>query len=109
MLGALIGSFTSVPVANSLLKNEIENTTSSYDDVSKNFGIDREERPVDNGHKYNFGIAQIKQVDKIDAVVDFKVLGELLGIGVLLTLLSSLASMVTISRFSPLTILKERS
>ena len=109
MLGALIGAFTSVPVANSLLKNEIENTTSSYDDVSKNFGIDKEDRPVDNGHKYNFGIAQIKQVDKIDAVVDFKVLGELLGIGVLLTLLSSLASMVTISRFSPLTILKERS
>ena len=109
MLGALIGSFTSVPVANSLLKNEIENTTSSYDDVSKNFGIDKEDRPMDNGHKYNFGIAQIKQVDKIDAVVDFKVLGELLGIGVLLTLLSSLASMVTISRFSPLTILKERS
>ncbi len=109
MLGALIGAFTSVPVANSLLKNEIENTTTSYDDVSKNFGINNGDRPADNGHKYNFGIAQIKQVDKIDAVVDFKVLGELLGIGVLLTLLSSLASMITISRFSPLTILKERS
>ena len=33
----------------------------------------------------------------------------ILSIGVLLTLISSLASMISISRFSPLTILKERS
>lgn len=57
---------------------------------------------------HNFGVAQVNQVESIDAVVDFKVLAELLGIGVLLTLLSSLASMVAIARFSPLKILKER-
>jgi putative ABC transport system permease protein len=56
----------------------------------------------------NFGVAQVNQVESIDAVVDFKVLAELLGIGVLLTLLSSLASMIAIARFSPLKILKER-
>ena len=32
-----------------------------------------------------------------------------LGIGILLTLCSSLASMISIQKFSPLTILKERS
>ena len=56
----------------------------------------------------NFGIAKVSEVKSIDAVVDFKVLAELLGIGVILTLLSSLASIVAIARFSPLQILKER-
>ena len=59
--------------------------------------------------KYDFGPANINEVNSIDAVVDFKILLELLGIGISLTLLSSLATMISISRFSPLTILKERS
>lgn len=113
MIGAFVGSFASVPVANSLLQNEIENTTTSYEDIGKNFGMsgDRNSRFNENGKnfKYNFGVAEINQVDKIDAIVDMKVLAQLLGIGILLTLVSSLASMISISRFSPLTILKERS
>jgi hypothetical protein len=57
----------------------------------------------------NFGIAKVNEVININAVVDFKVLAKLLAIGVGLTLISSLASIVAIARFSPLTILKERS
>ena len=45
----------------------------------------------------------------MNAVVDFKVILQLLGIGLLLTLISSASAMISISRFSPLTILKERS
>ena len=59
--------------------------------------------------KYNFGLVNISEVNSIDAAVNFKVLLELFGIGIALTLLSSLATMISISRFSPLTILKERS
>lgn len=44
-----------------------------------------------------------------NAVVDMSVLGELLGIGLLLTLLSSASAMISIANFRPLTILKERS
>ncbi len=51
----------------------------------------------------------IKSIDSIEAVVDFKVVMELLRIGILLTLVSSIASMISIVKFSPLTILKERS
>ena len=57
----------------------------------------------------NFGVAKVNQIENIDAVVDFNVLSKLLGIGVLLILFSSIASMITIARFSPLTILKVRS
>ena len=129
LIGAGIGSFTSVPVANSLLANEISNANSKYENINNNFGrrelkIDNNKQETesvteenkDNEEKKNekqdipsFGIARVNQVDNINAVVNFKVLAELLGIGILLTLIGSLASMIAISRFSPLTILKERS
>ena len=65
---------------------------------------DKKERQIeDHLHKRHV------LVDDINAVVNLKVLAELLGIGLLLTLIGSLASMIAISRFSPLTILKERS
>ena len=60
--------------------------------------------------KMNFnGVVTIEQVDNMEAVVDFKVLLQLLAIGVSLTIISSISSCVAIARFSPLTILKERS
>lgn len=107
LIGAGIGSFTSVPVANSLLKNEIENANTKYENINNNFG--KHESSTKDNKEHSFGIAKVKQVDNINAVVNIKVLGELLGIGLLLTLIGSLASMIAISRFSPLTILKERS
>ena len=55
------------------------------------------------------GTTQVQAIDTINAVVDFTVIAQLLAIGVLLTLISSLALMISIQRFSPLTILKERS
>ena len=57
----------------------------------------------------NFGKPNVQAYESIDAVVDVKVVMELLGIGVGLILISSLAAMISIQRFSPLTILKERS
>ena len=136
VIGAGIGASFSVPVANKLLANEISNASSKYEDIGKNFGrggFNPGERPdnvkpsseesnnndekkeetetkkdTKNFTDFNFGIAKVNEVDSINAVVDFKVLAELLGIGILLTLLSSLASMIAIARFSPLQILKER-
>lgn len=125
LIGAGIGSFTSVPVANNLLANEIKNANSKYENVFNNFGrgnrkeevkeeTKEETKEEDNEEKKeettpSFGIARVNKIDSINAVVNFKVLLELLGIGVLLTLIGSLASMIAISRFSPLNILKERS
>ena len=144
LVGAGIGSFTSVPVANSLLANEIANANSKYENVFNNFGRGGRPSNNDNNEKQedkkdevtenkeetsdkestkeevnekeekqdntpSFGIARVNKIDSINAVVNFKVLLELLGIGILLTLIGSLASMIAISRFSPLNILKERS
>ena len=102
IIGATSGSYLSKPVGNMLLQNEIENTKIGEQEISNNFGKGRMEMMWG-------GNIQVQEIDTIDAVVDMYVVIELLGIGVLLTLFSSLASMISIQRFSPLTILKERS
>ena len=106
IIGAVIGGFLAKPVGNMLLENEIETTQSEQQQISENFGkCGKNNRPE---MKFN-SRDQVETIDSIEAVVDFTVIIQLLGIGILLTLMSSLASMISIQRFSPLTILKERS
>ena len=127
LIGAGVGAVSSVEVANSLLENEISNATEDYESINQNFGGGMGSAPGEatnepsgdsgsgsnsRGNKgdMNFnGVVNIEQVDSMEAVVDFKVLLQLLAIGVSLTMISSISSCVAIARFSPLTILKERS
>lgn len=106
IIGAVIGGFLAKPVGNMLLENEIETTQSEQEQISDNFGRGgSSNKPEMQFNKRE----QVETIDSIEAVVDFTVIMQLLGIGILLTLMSSLASMISIQRFSPLTILKERS
>lgn len=112
IIGTGIGALISVPTANMLLENEINSSQEAIQNVNENFGGNM--MPGNNKGRFEKneiinGIANVEQIDSINAIVDFKVLFELLGIGIALTLISSLASMISIQRFSPLTILKERS
>ena len=113
MIGAGIGACASKSVGNYLLESEISQMQTSNDKQMENFGDfggDQGGGPGGDPMEFNFNKGvQINQIDSIDAVVDYVVLLELLGIGLFLTLISSLASMISIIRFSPLTILKERS
>ena len=106
IIGAIVGGILAKPVGNMLLENEIETTQSKQQQISQNFGksgkSDRLEMQFNSRE-------QVETIDSIEAVVDFTVIMQLLGIGILLTLMSSLVSMISIQRFSPLTILKERS
>lgn len=104
-VGGIIGSVSSVKVSNYLLQNEISNNNSKTEDINKNFGGKMD---MNEFNKFN-GVVSVQAFDKIDAVVDLKVLVELFGIGIVLTLISSCASMISIQKFSPLVILKERS
>ncbi len=156
LLGAGLGSLSSVKIANNLLATEIKNAEEEQESIKSNFGRSfggerpsmppgMEETPVKeeteekedseksegttedtketeeevkeeetktsknrNPDRIN-GTTSINQVDSINAIVDFKVLLELLAIGLGLTLVSSISACVAIARFSPLTILKERS
>ena len=105
LLGAFTGAMVSVPVSNSLLKNEITASQESSNNIQENFGHGGNKQ---NDRKFN-GVANVEAFDSIDATVDMKVLLELLGIGLSLTLISSLSAILSIEKFSPLKILKERS
>lgn len=104
LLGAGIGSLASVPVSNKLLENEIVASKSENNNIRENFG----KNDKFNDKKFN-GVANVEAFDSINATVDVKVLLELLVIGLSLTLISSISATVSIQKFSPLTILKERS
>lgn len=102
-IGAVCGSFLAKPVGNMLLENEIQSVQEETEQISNNFG---KGGPMD----MNFGgTVNVQTIDTINAVVDITVVAQLLGIELALMLVSSLASMISIQRFSPLTILKERS
>ena len=117
MVGALCGSFVSVDLANNLLENEINNASEKMSNINKNFGgMPMMDRFSTRGDDFDFvgnnkisGIININQIDNIEAVVDFEVLVKLLLIGIGLTMFSSISACISISRFSPLNILKERS
>ena len=110
IIGAGIGAVMSKSVSNSLLSSEIESAQSSTEEMKHNFGG---KGGMESGKMPDFknvsGVVSVQAYDSIDAIVDIKVILELLGIGLSLVLVSSLASMISIQRFSPLTILKERS
>ena len=101
IMGAFAGSLLSKPVSNKLLQNEIESSKEAKNEMNENFG----------GHMMNkiSGVVNIEAYDSIDAIVDFKVIIELVGICLVLILVGSLTAIVSIQRFSPLEILKERS
>lgn len=114
MIGALCGSFVSVDLANNLLENEISNASEKMNNINMNFGGFKPDST--RGDDFNFvgenkinGIINLNQVDSIEAVVDLEVLVKLLLIGIGLTMFSSISACISIARFSPLTILKERS
>ncbi len=109
LLGASIGAFSSKSVSNAILTNEINISNAKKEETFKNFGGDKMMGHGERNPMKGMGVPVVCAYDKIDAVVNFKVLIELLGIGLFLVLISSLASMISIERFSPLTILKERS
>ncbi len=103
ILGAFVGASASVPVSNYLLKNEISSSSKQTQNIENNFG------QKDNKQSKFQGVAQVEEFSSIDATVDLKVLLELLGIGLVITFISCSSAIISIQRFSPLTILKERS
>lgn len=115
IIGTAVGTVVSVPASNSLLKTQITAQENKVKEQMENFG------PGGNfkgGQDSRFrGLPgfrgasnqKVDYISTINATTNFNVVGQLMGIGFLLTLLSSLSAVVFIMRYEPLKILSERT
>ena len=125
VIGAGVGAVVSVPVSNSLLSTQIEQMQSKSSAQNENFG--RPGRPGDmdgnmpqmGGGRWSMGggmlsvfsgnQGKVNYLDKINATVNFRVIAQLIVIGVVLTIISSLAAVIFVMRYEPLKILANRT
>lgn len=112
MIGLAVGSAASVPVSNQLLETQIESQQQDIATQENNFGRggkssdDKSEAPQGPGRL----IGQTSNyMTNISASVNLVVVAQLLGVGILLTLISGMVAVVFIVRYEPLKILSSRS
>lgn len=112
-LGTIVGAVVSVPVANKLLESQVSSIQTQNEQVRDNFGRPDApdfERPGNTSPGQFKGVeTAVDYVQSIDAVVDTAIIGQLLLIGIFLTILSSSAAVLFILRYEPLKILTDRS
>ncbi|HOU09219.1 MAG TPA: ABC transporter permease [Clostridiales bacterium] len=113
IIGTAAGAASSVPVANKLLAAQVtsaQEDTSNTGDFGGRLGMPAgDQSPPDQGGPGGFRGRVVDYVSSVNASADMVVVAELMGIGVLLTILSSLAALVFILRYEPLKILSNRT
>lgn len=113
IIGTGIGATVSVPVTNTLLESQISEIQESNEEVAQNYGMGGR----GNGQSFMKGgsfadpqsAQQVNYIDSVSSATDFTVIVQLIFVGILLTIISSLAALVTIMRYEPLKILSSRS
>ena len=127
VIGAAIGAVTSVPVTNALLAGQVESQNDQQSQIDGNFG-----RPgnmgnmpsdmpsgggmpnmPDMGGGFNnpfesFLGGATDYITEVDSAMNLTVVFQMIGVGLLLTLIASAASVLFIMRYDPLKILANR-
>ncbi len=119
IIGTSIGSAVSVPVTNTLLQNQISSSQSGDKKINENFGFDKDNNGgpqgmpgMPGGSEFrNFGRSSkaADYVDSVSSATNFLVILELVLVGLFLTIVASLAALISIMRYEPLKILSNRS
>ena len=113
IIGTSVGAAVSVPVTNTLLQNQIQSSQSSSDNARENFGFKNDDKPdMPNGGPMGDMFTQSKAqnyVDNVNSATNLAVIIELVLVGLFLTILASLAALISIMRYEPLKILSNRS
>ncbi|MGC4018968.1 MAG: ABC transporter permease [Muricomes sp.] len=104
IIGAGAGAAASVPVTNKLLEQQIESTVSAQEQQTANFG----RAPGMQGQQIPGRNQSADYMDQISSATDLTVVLELIGIGILLTIISGCVAVVFILRYDPLRILSNR-
>lgn len=111
-ISVCIGSTISVPIANKLLENQIASVETTNEATKDNFGGDFQGKISGNrapGTMLSTSKTTVNYIDNITASIDMIVLIQLLGLGILLTLISSATAVISILRYEPLKILSNRT
>ncbi len=127
ILGAGIGAVSAVPVTDALLEKQIESQNDQQTQMDQNFGRpgnmgggfsgeNMGEPPTDmpdgmDGGRGPFGemLGGAKEyISAVDSAMNLTVVLQMIGVGLLLTLASSAASVLFIMRYDPLKILANR-
>ena len=120
VIGAGIGAVSSVPVTNALLAGQAESQNSMQNQMNQNFGRpsmggfpggNMGDMPDIGGGKNPFesmlgGAADY--ITEVDSAMNLTVVFQMIGVGLLLTLIASAASVMFIMRYDPLKILANR-
>lgn len=118
VIGSAAGAFLSVPVTNALLESQVSAQSQSADRRQQAMGRPSGEDmqggmqlpqngAQDEGGR-GIGAQAANYITQVTSATDFTVLLQLLGIGILLTLVASIASVLFIMRYEPLKILSNR-
>ena len=129
MIGAGVGAVSSVPVTNALLQSQVESQSNQQAQVEQNFGRPGNmggfpggmtggmpsDLPPDmpdmgggrNPFENMFDDAT-DYITEVDSAMNLTVVFQMLGVGLLLTLIASAASVLFIMRYDPLKILANR-
>lgn len=117
VIGAGVGAVSSVPVTNALLENQVASQNDQTDRIEQGFGRGEKTaqipdsaenesvNPLDSLMGKNNANAYVTE---ISSAINFTVVLQMLGIGVLLTVISGAVSMLFIMRYEPLKILANR-
>lgn len=116
VIGASIGSVSSVPVTNKLFENEIASQTAQSEQIEQKFGRGQMAGSANSikAEKRNFYTDMLgtssenAYVTEISSAINLRVVLQMLGIGILLTLISGMVSMLFVMRYEPLKILANR-
>ena len=106
IIGTAIGASVSVPVTNALLENQIASSQQSQDTLNEKFGMEPGSAKAD---RFNFGVKTTNYVDSVSSATNIYVIIQLVLIGLFLTVIASLAALISIMRYEPLKILSNRT
>ena len=120
-IGVGVGAVASVPVTNALLENQINSQNSMQSQIDGNMG--RPNNFPGGGGNFpggsmpdlgsgnfmeNFFSGTANFITEIDSAMNLTVVFQMLGVGLLLTLITSAASVLFVMRYDPLKILSNR-
>ena len=126
IIGAGIGAASSVPVTNALLEGQAQSQSNQQNQMEQSFGrpgdfgggfpggnmpSDMPSDMPDMGGKNPFGDmfgGAADYITEVDSAMNLTVVFQMIGVGLLLTLIASAASVLFIMRYDPLKILANR-